>query len=476
MVRLCLCFNVIFLGAVAAYGESQQHFLGHDLATYGRDPAIIDHPLYPPRVDYAALQDDDGLAPPPEGMKLHRLHVSGQREERVNLMFFADGYTVEDEHKFVADATKLTDDIVSPSGAMSHVADLLNVWAAFVPSNHSGIGTHDKPIEGAAFGLYRPGAELRAVFVDQPKRARAACRFFCLEADEGGCDQAILLGNDPLYGGLGGEFTIITASELNGPLVLRHELGHSLIPVGEEYEGGYAYFGANSDKTQHLDHLKWRDLLSDPHDLRIEDAKVPLQVYPWHDLEKVAYSTAFNSSNYSSDRRTYPTAMLRASLSSIPHSSHIEIDLNGESLDLSDTFPIEWDGSLDRRWLESPLPHGLDSTENIIHVGLTAEGRRAQAGKGGKMITSLEIIEYGGDGRFNHTEGHIGAFPTYSMDGQVTLRPTNEGCLMRKVNHPSFCTVCARALRKSLEERIANRYLSEGEVAVAQAYRGPSGS
>lgn len=23
----------------------------------------------------------------------------------------------------------------------------------------------------------------------------------------------------------------------------RHEIGHSLIPVGEEYEGGYAYFG-----------------------------------------------------------------------------------------------------------------------------------------------------------------------------------------------------------------------------------------
>lgn len=34
---------------------------------------------------------------------------------------------------------------------------------------------------------------------------------------------------------------IITASELNGPLVLRHELGHSLIEVGEEYEGGMYY-------------------------------------------------------------------------------------------------------------------------------------------------------------------------------------------------------------------------------------------
>lgn len=39
---------------------------------------------------------------------------------------------------------------------------------------------------------------------------------------------------------------ITTASKLNGALVLRHEIGHSLIDVGEEYEGGYAYFGANS--------------------------------------------------------------------------------------------------------------------------------------------------------------------------------------------------------------------------------------
>lgn len=52
-----------------------------------------------------------------------------------------------------------------------------------------------------------------------------------------------LVGNTQLYGGLGGEFTITTASTLNGALVLRHEIGHSLIDVGEEYEGGFAYFG-----------------------------------------------------------------------------------------------------------------------------------------------------------------------------------------------------------------------------------------
>ena len=47
----------------------------------------------------------------------------------------------------------------------------------------------------------------------------------------------LMTGNDGLYGGLGGDFTVITASEINGPLVLRHELGHSLIEEGDEYDG-----------------------------------------------------------------------------------------------------------------------------------------------------------------------------------------------------------------------------------------------
>lgn len=88
--------------------------------------------------------------------------------------------------------------------------------------------------------------------------------------------------------------SVITASKLNGPVVLRHELGHSLIDVGEEYEGGErtlplcevelisgeVYSGVNADKPTHLRHLKWKKYLSDPKHVRIEDAKVPLQAYP----------------------------------------------------------------------------------------------------------------------------------------------------------------------------------------------------
>ncbi|GFZ45344.1 hypothetical protein JCM24511_03070 [Saitozyma sp. JCM 24511] len=431
-------------------------------------PAIYDHPSYPPRVDYAALYHDDGTTPPPDHMVLHPLHISGPEEERVSLTFFADGYVVEEEGKFVADAQALTDDIVSPGGAMGHVSRLLNIYAVFVPSNTSGVGTYDQSLPGAAFGLYRPGPELRGVYVRHHKRARAACRYWREEVKEGGCDQAILLGNDPLYGGLGGEFTVITASALNGPLVLRHELGHSLIPVGEEYEGGFAYFGDNSDKMAHVDGLKWKSFLTLPEDVRVEDAKVPLQEYPWYNLTEGPYNITFQSSNpaskhvgpvgfHGSSEPPYPTALLRLSLSSIPQPGHINLTLNSRHIDLSAGFPKSWAGSKDRRWVEVPLEEGLPAGENVVDVRLTHEGTEEQEGEGGKMITSLEIMEYGGEGRFNNSLGFIGAFPTYSMDGRVTLRPTNEECLMRKVNHPTLKKSLLGKIERKAKDLIAKQ-------------------
>lgn len=136
----------------------------------------------------------------------------------------------------------------------------------------------------------------------------------------------------------------------------------------------------------------------------LRHANAPGPEYSWHDLDISSWAISFNSSNLISHQKggpSYPTALLRASLSSIPHSSHITFVLNGYILGLADGFPEAWEGSLDRRWLEIPLnlETGLQSGCNTIKVALTDEGRRARAGQGGKMIASLEIIEYGGNGR-----------------------------------------------------------------------------
>ena len=90
---------------------------------------------------------------------------------------------------------------------------------------------------------------------------------------------------------------------------------------------------------------------------------------------------------------------MQISLSSIPYPSHINLTLNSKEVNLSSVFPDLWAGSLDRRWLEVPLPDGLPAGENVVDVSLTDKGLNAVEGQGGKMITSMEIMEYGGGGR-----------------------------------------------------------------------------
>jgi hypothetical protein len=43
---------------------------------------------------------------------------------------------------------------------------------------------------------------------------------------------------------------------------------------------------------------------------------------------------------------------------------------------------------------------GLPDEENVVDARLTDEGGREAEGEGGKMITSLEIMTYGGMGRY----------------------------------------------------------------------------
>lgn len=119
----------------------------------------------------------------------------------------------------------------------------------------------------------------------------------------------------------------------------------------------------------------------------------------WYDLSHGPYRTSFVSNNYPK-HRFYPTAMIRFSLSSISYPDLIEFALNGHAIDLSAAFEPKWKGSLDRRWLEVQLPDGLPAGENKVVVGLTDEGEKAKTGQGGKMLTSLEFIEYGGQGRY----------------------------------------------------------------------------
>lgn len=229
-----------------------------------------------------------------------------------------------------------------------------------------------------------------------------------------------------MYGGLGGEFTLViwihvqvhhtltifhldlisitTASQVNGALVLRHELGHSIIEVGEEYDGGYAYFGVNSQATP--EDVKWRHWLTST-DLghpssvleptRIERSNMPLQLYPWKYLTDAG--APFRASFYASG--TFSRYSILFSVSGAAQKSDLIILLDGRNVEFNPRKDIGRD-----RWhyeihsSRFALPRNLDSqaqTSGHLEEG-THEiefrlGPTAQSGQ--VQLCSVEIIEFG---------------------------------------------------------------------------------
>ncbi|KZT34453.1 hypothetical protein SISSUDRAFT_1115124 [Sistotremastrum suecicum HHB10207 ss-3] len=372
----------------------------------------------------------------PISLEVVPLLVSGPSSNRVDLVFFGDGYTESQRALFLADSKRLAGDIAQ-NQTMSSVRPLLNFWAAFSPSQESGVGVGGNP-KNTTFGLYRDGTELRAVYCSKKKLARAACRSL-----GDACDYPILLGNDPLYGGLGGEFTISTSSIENGPLVLRHELGHSILRVGEEYDGGFAYYGYNAEPDLSAP-PKWSHWLTDELQLgetpRAERSVMSIQAYPWTLLQKNSpYFASFESSG------RYARHLLRFSISGVPHQEGLTVEFDGEDIGWQPKKGIGYD-----RWHYDFLRnHSLSGGNHTLSFNLSDSGDESVA-----QLCSFEVIEYGTEKEFNSTLGHVGAYPTFSLKNETSFRPTNDGCLMRSVTLPNFCSPCLEGLWLSLLRRV----------------------
>lgn len=167
-----------------------------------------------------------------------------------------------------------------------------------------------------------------------PDNIRAACKWTGNYA----CDYPSVIGNDDYYGGLGGEFVIATRSETSGTIVLRHEMGHNLIKVGEEYDGGEVYSGVNSSPS--LSKIKWTKWLTDPSNLREERTALRVQDYAWYNLAKGPYVVHFYSDG------EFSRWSLKISGSGIETNDAFKVFLDGK--------PLHWTsvGNLDRNFYE----------------------------------------------------------------------------------------------------------------------------
>jgi len=156
--------------------------------------------------------------------------------------------------------------------------------------------------------------------------------------------------------------------------------------VGEEYDGGYAYYGANSARNKVP--FKWAHWLSQPLESaesmpRIERSASPLQSYPWQLLNRTSpYFAKFISSG------TYSKYLVRFSLSGAPRASDLLIELDGEDLRWSPRKDV----GVDRWHYDIMVNSVLTEGEHELRFTL---GSTAQEGL--LQLCSLEIIEYGSD-------------------------------------------------------------------------------
>ncbi|KAI1102437.1 IgA peptidase M64-domain-containing protein [Jackrogersella minutella] len=359
------------------------------------------------------------VAPPP--LDIQPLIVNGPRSNRVDLIFFGDGYTENEKDKFFADALFLAKNITTGQ-TFNDVFPVMNFWAGFSPSVDSGIGTGGKPLD-TVYGLYRDGTELRGVYYDKEDVARAACD------STDACDYPILLGNDPLYGGLGGEYTVITASPVSGPAILRHELGHSIIGVGEEYDGGEIYEGVNAAQT--IDTVPWTQWYSNAAtEPKIQRSYMPLQAYPWTLLNTTqGWSQNFTSAG------SYASHLLQLSVSGMTASSDLRVEIDGKDVG----WQINTEVGVDRYIYNMKMDSALGPGEHEVKFTLLNGDIEGKA-----QLCNLEILEY--DEEFNFETEYYGLYPTFDVNNATTYRPTNDVCLMRDTYSTDFCRACIEGL------------------------------
>lgn len=229
-----------------------------------------------------------------------------------------DGYTAAERDQFFDDINRLTNDMFNGETFRSYLP-VFNIWAIYVESAESGIG-YDGP-KDTSFRLYRSMGQLRGIYTQNAQYARQICQL----TGPLGCDYPSLIGNDNYYGGLGGEFVISTKSNNTGTVVLRHEMGHNFVNVGEEYDDGSAYFGVNSAPSLSEVVTKWGHWLTSE-SVRAERAVYRLLQYPWADLSLGEQSFSFTSDGL------YSRWHLILSVSAAGEPDSMEFILDGEIL------------------------------------------------------------------------------------------------------------------------------------------------
>ena len=222
------------------------------------------HPLLSQTVDPQSIFINRGKL---HQNKVHALQQKGDAVSKVDLVFLAEGYTANEQAKFVADARRFMEALFAVPPFSDRREDF-NVWAVELVSEDSGTDVSGKGIfKNTALntGYYTFGIDRYLTTPDMPAIRDAVWNV--------PCDAVFLLINTDTYGG-GGMYNFYacgTADHPQTPDVFTHEFGHSFAGLADEYfssEVAYQDFynlaqepwEPNLTTLVHFEQ-KWKDLL-----------------------------------------------------------------------------------------------------------------------------------------------------------------------------------------------------------------------
>lgn len=158
------------------------------------------------------------------------LKQSGPADKRIDLVILGDGYRVQDQAQLTDDVKQFTAKLFDAT-PFKEYESLFNVRLIHVVSNQNGAdrGSHGEQRDTALGAYFYCGNIERLVCIDHGSVASI------LSTHTPDYDVALVVVNDPKYGGSGGSIPV-TSIDVNAAEIAIHELGHAVGGLADEYE------------------------------------------------------------------------------------------------------------------------------------------------------------------------------------------------------------------------------------------------
>ena len=250
------------------YSELKEEYMNDEIVE-GLEKQVKNHPLSDyllSKIDIAKKIvtgeiDKENSPVNSTDFPVHVIQKTGPDSEKRVLLFMAEGYTADEQDKFINDVNEKVEEVLDIEPFRRYINEF-NIYAMKVVSNETGVSNMlESEKKDTYFKMYCNGRKV--VFVEDgvEKARRLIKQFKNNYLDEGAnVVNTNILVNSKLYGGL--NYGGIAIATLHNQMLLAHELSHGL-DLDDEYFESSISTQESSNRTTEGDpnKIKWKEFL-----------------------------------------------------------------------------------------------------------------------------------------------------------------------------------------------------------------------